>query len=61
MALSDLNGLLITRARSAASGAPGIAKPYGCAGAAKRLRPRFAMTGNNTNVWPLSPEDWSTG
>jgi hypothetical protein len=61
MATNSLNGRLITRVRSARSGAAGVAVPYGPAAAVKRLHDGFAMTGCNTNVWPLSPEDWSTG
>jgi hypothetical protein len=36
-----------------ASGAPAAAAP--------EMHPRFAATGINAKVWPLSPEDWSTG
>jgi hypothetical protein len=61
MTLSGLNGQLIRRAPSAASQAVGISGPYVHAEAAKRLHERFAMTGCDTNVWPLSPQDWSTG
>ena len=60
MALSSLNGRLITRVRSAASGAARVAG-YPAAAAGKRLHHGFAMSGCNTNVWPLSPQDWSTG
>lgn len=61
MATISLNGLLITRARSARSGSAGVAMPYAPAAAVKRLHDGFGMTGCGTNVWPLSPEDWSTG
>jgi hypothetical protein len=29
--------------------------------AAKTMHPLFAISGTDANVWPLSPEDWSTG
>jgi hypothetical protein len=61
MAMNSLNGRLITRVRSAGSGAAGVAGPYAAATALKRLHDAFGMTGCNTNVWPLSPEDWLTG
>jgi hypothetical protein len=61
MVKSSLYGRLITCGRSAASGAVSVAVPQVSAEAAKRLRPHFAMTGCDTNVWPLSPQDWSTG
>jgi hypothetical protein len=59
--MSSLSGQLITRVRSAASGAVRVAVPYPAAAAGKRLHHGFAMSGCNTNVWPLSPQDWSTG
>jgi hypothetical protein len=61
MAMSSLNGRLITRLRSAGSGAARVAVPYAPSAAVKRLHLGFAMTGCDTNVWPLSPQDWSTG
>ena len=61
MALSSLDGRLITRVRSAASRAARLARPYPTAPAGKRLHHGFAMSGCNTKVWPLSPQDWSTG
>ncbi len=61
MVTNSLNGRLIARARSAGSGAASVAVPYGSAAAVKRLHDAFAMTGCDTNVWPLSPEDWLTG
>jgi hypothetical protein len=61
MVTSNLNGRLISRVRSARSRAAGVAEPYASAAAVKRLHDGFAMTGCNTNVWPLSPKDWSTG
>ena len=61
MVNSSLYGRLITPGRSAASGVVGVAVPQVSAEAAKRLHGHFAMTGCDTNVWPLSPQDWSTG
>jgi hypothetical protein len=61
MTTSNLNGQLITRVRSARSGAVGVAEPCASAAALKRLHDGFAMSGCDTNVWPLSPEDWLTG
>ena len=59
---SDLYGQLIACGRSAASGVARVAAPsMSVTAAAKRLHPLFAMTGTDTNVWPLSPQDWSTG
>jgi hypothetical protein len=58
---SDLYGQLIACGRSAASGVARVAAPSMSATAAKRLHPLFAMTDTDTNVWPLSPQDWSTG
>ncbi len=61
MTTSILNGQLVSRPPSAASGAACFAKPYVTGAAVKGLRHGFAMTGCDTNVWPLSPQDWSTG
>jgi hypothetical protein len=61
MVKCDRYGQLISRGRSAASWAVGAAATSITAKSAKRLHPCFAMTGNVTDVWPLSPEDWSTG
>jgi hypothetical protein len=47
---------LVSRARSAASG-PALAALI----SAKPDHQRFEMTGTDANVWPLSPQDWSTG
>jgi hypothetical protein len=37
------------------------AAPSVTAEAAKQMHPLFGMTGSNADVWPLSPQDWSTG
>jgi hypothetical protein len=58
---SDLYGQLIACGRSAASEVARVAASPISVEAAKRLHPLFAMTGTDTNVWPLSPQDWSTG
>lgn len=52
---------LISRVRSAASGAALTAAGPSPAGALKQGHQRFGMTGTDANVWPLSSEDWSTG
>jgi hypothetical protein len=61
MTMSSRNGQLIARVRSAGSGVARIAKPYTRGAAVNGLHHGFAMTGCDTNVWPLSPKDWSTG
>jgi hypothetical protein len=53
-------GQLITRGCSAVSRAR-VASPSVPTAAAKRVHPLFGMTGINADVWPLSPQDWSTG
>jgi hypothetical protein len=58
---SDLYGQLIACGRSAASEVAGVAASSMSVAAAKRLYPHFGTTGIDTNVWPLSPQDWSTG
>ena len=58
---SDLCGQLIACGRSAASGVARVAMPSMSVTAFKRLHSLYAMTGTDTNVWPLSPQDWSTG
>jgi hypothetical protein len=60
---SDLYGKLTTPARPLASvpGAVCAGSPFTTAAAANGTHSRFAMTGINANVWPLSPQDWSTG
>jgi hypothetical protein len=58
---SNRYGQLIAHVYSAASGADhGPVTSVPCE-AAKQLRPRFVMAGTHANVWPLSPQDWSTG
>ncbi len=52
---------LISRGRSAASGAALTAAVPSPAGALKQGHQRFGMTGTDVNVWLLSPQDWSTG
>jgi hypothetical protein len=44
-----------------ASGPVCAALPSAPAQASDRIHERFAMTGTNAKVWPLSPQDWSTG
>ena len=34
----------------------GLAKPY-----AAHATKRFAMAGIDTNVWPLGPQEWTSG
>ena len=58
---SDLYGKLITSGCFASTGAIGVAALSVPVEAAKRLHPRFAMSGTNADVWLLSPQDWSTG
>jgi hypothetical protein len=46
------------------STAPGLrldVTPFAPVVATKRMHPLAAISGTNANVWPLSPEDWSTG
>jgi len=38
-----------------------VASPSGPAASAKQTHERFGMTATTINVWPLSPQDWSTG
>lgn len=54
-------GELIVRRCSTASRLARLAAPAVPTDAAKRMHQRFAMTGTNADVWPLSPQDWSTG
>ena len=58
---SDFYGQLIACGRSAAFGVGRVAAPSMSVTAAKRLHSLYAMAGTDTNVWPLSPQDWSTG
>lgn len=53
-------GQLIARGCSAVSRVR-AAVPSVTAEAAKQMHPLFGMTGSNADVWPLSPQDWSTG
>lgn len=50
-----------SRVRSAAYGAALTPAAPSPAGALKQGHQRFGMTGTDINVWPLSPQDWSTG
>lgn len=61
MESSHLDGRLLMCGCFAASGAAFAAAPSASAEAMKRRYHGIATTGNNTNVWPLSPQDWSTG
>jgi hypothetical protein len=61
MVNTHLDGRLLMCGCSAASGAAFAAAPSASADATKRRYHGFATTGNSTNVWPLSPQDWSTG
>jgi len=58
---SDLYAKLITRACSTASGAARAISPSVPAPSAKQMHERFGVTATNADVWPLSPQDWSTG
>jgi hypothetical protein len=44
---------LVARVRASAPSTPALA--------AKRMHPLFGMTRINADVWPLSPQDWSSG
>jgi hypothetical protein len=57
---SLLYGQLIARGCSAVSRVRAAA-PSATTEAAKRMHPLFGMTRINADVWPLSPQDWSTG
>jgi hypothetical protein len=54
-------GELIGRRCSTASRLRRPVAPSVPAVAAKRMHQLFAITGTNADVWPLSPQDWSTG
>ena len=58
---SDLYTTAITRAHPMASRVAPIAEPSAPARSAKPMFERFGMTATAANVWPLSPQDWSTG
>lgn len=53
-ALASAEATAVSMVGSAAPSMPG-------AGLQKHMDKRFAMAGINANVWPLSPQDWSSG
>jgi hypothetical protein len=57
----DRYGTFIGRGCSIASRLRRPDMPSAPAVAPKYVHQRFAISGTNADVWPLSPKDWSTG
>ena len=58
---NDLYGTFTGRECSIAPRLRLVLSPSAPAVAATGMHKRFAITGTNADVWPLSPKDWSSG
>ena len=58
---NDLYGTFTGRGCSIAPRLRLVVLPSAPAVAATGMHKRFAISGANADVWPLSPKDWSSG